>query len=274
MLLPLLSLALAAADHKVDPTFLRRSLAGAQPVESPLASASCTYYGVFGQGTLHPGIARSVARFGKVAVAGGGKCAAAAFAGEEQNWFVLKGEGVVEHEGGKVSLRPDDFVYLPVGKRFTLSATRPLELVMMGFRVPEAKKGGAEVQSANAGDVKKQVVGNHPPSTLYQLLIGDTSSKRDRIAAGAVVTSLFIMDIAPGGTNLPHHHDREDEVYLLLEGEGEMVAGGGMDGVEGRFLSKAGDAYLYRLNTTVGFYNTSNKPARILAVRSLDPFAR
>ena len=121
----------------------------------------------------------------------------------------------------------------------------------------------------------KQVVGNHPPSTLYQLLMGDTKSRRDRIAAGHVLTSLFIMEIAPGGTNSPHHHEREEEIYLLLEGEGEMVAGGGMDGVEGKHPAKAGDAYFFRLNCTVGFYNSNApgaKTARILAVRSLFPF--
>jgi len=105
--------------------------------------------------------------------------------------------------------------------------------------------------------------------------MGDVTSKRDRIAAAHVLTSLFIMEFTPGGTNFPHHHEREEEIYLLLEGTGEMVAGGGMDGIEGRHPAKAGDAYFFRLNCTVGFYS-SNAPgagkARILAVRSLFPF--
>ena len=71
-------------------------------------------------------------------------------------------------------------------------------------------------------------------STLYRLLMGDVDSKRDRIAAGRVLTSLFLMEIAPGGTNFPHHHQREEEIYLVLDGHGDMVAGGGIDGVEGR----------------------------------------
>jgi mannose-6-phosphate isomerase-like protein (cupin superfamily) len=88
-----------------------------------------------------------------------------------------------------------------------------------------------------------------------------------------VLTSLFIMNFAPGGTNFPHHHDREEEIYLVLDGAGEMVAGGGAAGVEGRHPAKAGDAYFFRLNCTVGFYNGS-APGRILAVRSLYPFSR
>jgi mannose-6-phosphate isomerase-like protein (cupin superfamily) len=81
------------------------------------------------------------------------------------------------------------------------------------------------------------------------------------------------MDFAPAGTNLPHHHEGAEEIYLVMDGAGEMVAGGGMDGVEGRYPAKAGDAYYFRPNCTVGFYN-QNKPgakAHILAVRARIP---
>jgi hypothetical protein len=73
-------------------------------------------------------------------------------------------------------------------------------------------------------------------------MIGDTRSTRDKIAAAHVLTSLFIMEITPDGTNQPHHHDREEEIYLLLEGTGDMVAGGGVNGVEGRYPATPGDA--------------------------------
>jgi mannose-6-phosphate isomerase-like protein (cupin superfamily) len=102
------------------------------------------------------------------------------------------------------------------------------------------------------------------------------TGKRDAIDDAYVVTSLFWMDFAPGGTNFPHHHPSAEEIYLLLEGEGVMVAGGGTDGIEGRHPAKAGDAYYFRPNCTVGFYN-QNKPgakAYILAVRSQIPLRR
>jgi hypothetical protein len=52
-----------------------------------------------------------------------------------------------------------------------------------------------------------------------------------------------------------------------------MAAGGGMDGVEGLHPAKSGDAYYFRPNCTVGFYN-QNRPgakAHILAVRVFVP---
>jgi mannose-6-phosphate isomerase-like protein (cupin superfamily) len=91
-----------------------------------------------------------------------------------------------------------------------------------------------------------------------------------------VVTSLFWMNFAPGGTNFPHHHETAEEIYLVLEGQGEMVAGSGMDGIQGRYPATAGDAYYFRPNCTVGFYN-QNKPgakAYILAVRSRIPLPK
>ena len=78
------------------------------------------------------------------------------------------------------------------------------------------------------------------------------------------------MDFAPVDTNCPRHHETAGEIYLVLDGEGKMAAGGGMDGVEGLHPAKAGDAYYFRPNCTVGFYdqNAPNAKAHILAVRA------
>ena len=115
------------------------------------------------------------------------------------------------------------------------------------------------------------------PTTQFKLLMGTTRSTRDKLSAAYIMNSLFIMDFAPGGTNIPHHHDREEEVYYVLRGRGDIVAGGGMDGNEGRHPVTEGDAYFYRLNATVGFYSgmkEGEQHALILAVRSRYPFTQ
>jgi mannose-6-phosphate isomerase-like protein (cupin superfamily) len=89
------------------------------------------------------------------------------------------------------------------------------------------------------------------------------------------MVSLFLMDFAPGGTNIPHHHEMEEEIYFVLRGSGQMVAGGGLDGNEGRYPTKQGDAWFLRLNTTVGFYSGAHPGGahdQVLAVRSTFPF--
>ena len=268
---------LAAAERPVDPTWLYRHMPSAPEKKSAVTTATCHYKPVFGEGTENAALARGVARFAEIRVDAGGACEPAAFAGEEQAVVILEGQGSLLYGSEKAALRKHDFFYLPPGTRHALSAApgSTLAAVVMGYRIPAGAKAAPppKLLIANMDDVKKEVVGNHPPSTLYQLLMGGADSKRDRIAAGQVLTSLFIMNFAPGGTNFPHHHDREEEIYLVLEGDGEMVAGGGATGVEGRHAAKAGDAYFFRLNCTVGFYNGS-APGRILAVRSLYPSSR
>jgi mannose-6-phosphate isomerase-like protein (cupin superfamily) len=264
-----------AADHQVDPTFLRRSISGVAEKATDVSSPTCHYKPLFGAGDSQASALKGIARFGEITVDPAGASKSVAYPREEQAYYIEEGAGELQYGDGKYPVRRNDFLYLPAGIGHSLSNAggEPLRVIVMGFKLATAPTGDAtKPQIANTEDVKKQVVGNHPPSTLYQLMIGDVHSTRDKIAAGHVLTSLFIMEITPGGTNLPHHHEREEEIYLLLDGSGEMVAGGGMDGVEGRHPAKAGDAYFIRLNATVGFYNTGAKTAHILAVRSLFPF--
>ena len=118
-------------------------------------------------------------------------------------------------------------------------------------------------------------VQGHGPTTMFKLLMGTTASQRDRLAAASQMVSLFIMDFAPGGTNIPHHHEMEEEIYYVLRGRGDMVAGGGANGNEGRYPAHTGDAFFIRLNATVGFYSGSKESEPhdlVLAVRSRFPF--
>lgn len=277
----LVALWLAAADRTVDATFLYRHLPslGFRPAE--FTTAACRYRPVFGAGDAQARLLRGVARFGELEIDAGGACAEVAFASEEQVLIMIDGRGALQQAGERISVAQDDYWYLAPGVKSAVSCASEgrCRVLVMGFRVPPQvpAPAPARLPLANMKDVPKQVVGGHPPSTLYQLLMGDTRSRRDKLACAGVLTSLFTMEFAPGGTNFPHHHEREEEIYLVLEGHGEMVAGGGVDGIENRRPARAGDAYFFRLNTTVGFYagNREGEPkSRILAVRSLFPFAR
>lgn len=268
-----------AEDRAVDPTFLYRQIAEVKPRDAALTSATARYKPLFGEGDSNSAIVKGVSRFGDLTVDAGGASKVVSFPREEHIFVVLEGEGSLDYAGTKHPARKHDFFYLPPGVKFGVQggAAGRMRGIVMGFKVPVGTELVIPPQllRANIDDVPKQVVGNHPPSTLYRLLMGDTKSTRDKVAAGHVMKSLFIMEFTPGGTNFPHHHEREEEIYLLLDGEGEMVAGSGTNGIEGRYPAKPGDAYFYRVNATVGFYNSSavsTKPARILAVRSTFPF--
>src|SRR5258708_1832374 len=248
-LLPFLILTpLLAAEHAVDPTFLRRSVSGVAEKAMDISSPTCHYKPLFGEGDGHVSVIKSVARFGEMTVdPGGGAGKPVAYPREEQVYFIAEGTGELLYGDQRVPVRRNDFMYLPAGIAHALSCggTAPLRAIVMGFKLPAGVAAGvpSKPMIANTEDVKKQVVGGHPPSTLYQLMIGDVRSTRDKIAAAHVLTSLFIMEITPGGTNQPHHHEREEEIYLLLDGNGDMVAGGGIDGRERRHPPQPGDVY-------------------------------
>ncbi len=267
--------ALIAAERTVDPTFLRRHIPSVEAAVSDVTTDTCRYRPVFGAGDTVATIMRGVARFGEITVSAGGVCRTVVYDGEEQALVVMEGSGALLDGAGTVRLRPGDFAYVPPGSAHAITAgsTASLRAYVMGFKVLAGSSERGKIELANLNDVPLQTVSGHPDSVLYRLLMGDRNSKRDRVAAGRTLTSLYIMEFKPGGTNFPHHHDSEEEIYVLLDGAGEMVAGSGMDGIEGRFQAKPGDAYFFRLNCTVGFYNGSS-PSRILAVRSLYPRTR
>jgi mannose-6-phosphate isomerase-like protein (cupin superfamily) len=264
-----------------DPTFLMRNADSVAPQPDDLTNGAkgASYRPLFGAGDAQARHLRSIARYGELTVDPGGASAIVSYTAEEQLYYILSGAGSVLSDGASVPVKPNDFLYLPPGSSHGVlnKQAEPLKLLVMGFRIPR----GAKVQPtknlmiANTADVPFQQLASHGPTTLFKLLIGTTESTRDKLAAASQMVSLFLMDFAPSGTNIPHHHETEEEIYFILKGSGQMVAGGGVDGNEGRHPTRQGDAWFLRLNTTVGFYSAA-KPGeehdQVLAVRSTFPF--
>jgi mannose-6-phosphate isomerase-like protein (cupin superfamily) len=274
MAVAVLAIPALAQDFHVDPTFLHRHLPDIAVGKAGLSSATAAWRPVFGEGDANSGILKGVSRFGELSVAAGGASTAMRYPREENVIVIREGEGSILYDGKANPVKADDFVYIPPGVEFSVrSGSRPLKAVITGFRIPEGTqiKLPAAMPVANISEVQLTEVAGHPNSARYRLLMGDTASKRDRLAVAHTMVSLYLLELAPGGTNAPHHHELQEEIYLLLDGSGEMVAGSGMNGIEGRYPAKPGDAYFYRANATVGFYNAKDRPARILALRNTAP---
>jgi mannose-6-phosphate isomerase-like protein (cupin superfamily) len=290
LLLLVLTQGLRAQEHTVDPTWLHRYVPELEETKADLSSPTCHYRPIFGEGDNQNRSLETVARFGEVTLDARGSCQTVVYGRQEEIYFVLEGAGMLHYilhdtvpetvpEKDQVhALRKHDFTYLPPGVKRSISnpSDQPLRVLVMGFKIPSSITIGAPMphpKVANLEDANERTVSGHPNSVLYKLLIGLRTGKRDLIDEAYVMDSFFWMDFAPGGTNWPHHHEAAEEIYLVIDGQGEMVAGSGMDGVEGRYPAKAGDAYYFRPNCTVGFYD-QNKPAAkayILAVRARVP---
>lgn len=278
-----LALLSVAALPGADPTFLRRSVGDVAPKPDDLTmnATGASYKPIFGIGDTPTRIIKGVARYGELTVAPGGASALVSYAAEEQLYYVTSGKGTLRYGEEEHGIRMDDFMYLPVGLKHGIvnRGSEPVKVLVMGFKIPPGitVEPTPKLMLANAEDVKLVPVQGHGPTSLFKLLMGTTDSTRDKLPAANQMVSLFIMDFAPGGTNIPHHHEMEEEIYYILRGRGEMVAGGGADGNEGRYAAKQGDAYFIRLNTTVGFYSGSKEGEPhdlVLAVRSRFPFPK
>ena len=184
-----------------------------QADELTAGAAGASYRPLFGEGDKDARQLKGIARYGELTLAPGGRTATVSHPAEEQLYYILEGEGTLLYEESKSALRANDFLYLPPGVRHSAanSSTAPLRLLVMGFRIPAGVKVAAAPKPmiANADEVALQVLASHGPTTQFKLLMGTTESKRDRLAAANRMVSLFIMDFAPGGTNIPHHHDRK-----------------------------------------------------------------
>ncbi len=271
---------LPAQDSKVEPTWLHRYLASLRETASDLSSATCHYTPIFGAGDADSRVLRTVTRFAQLKV-DPGDCKPVSYDREEEIYFILKGSGVLHYAETTHPMRANDFTYLAPGIKHSISnnSQEQLQVLVIGFKIPPTVAISTPSPTptvANLDDLKEQTVSGHPSSVLYKLMVGPHTTKRDAINEAYVVVDFFAMNFAPGGTNAPHHHETAEEIYLVIDGEGEMVAGSGMNGVEGRYPAKAGDAYYFRQNCTVGFYN-QNKPeakAHILAVRAKVPLPK
>jgi mannose-6-phosphate isomerase-like protein (cupin superfamily) len=271
---------LLAQEQKVEPTWLYRDVSALREHPIDLTSNSCHYTPIFGEGDVASRVPKSVTRFGELTVDAHGACQTVEYPRQEELYFVREGSGVLRYGGESHPLVQNDFTYVPPAAGHSVSnpSNQPLRIVVTTVRVPADTpiSQPAKLEVANLDELKEQTVGGHPKSVLYKLLIGPRTAARDRINAAYTVVDFFLMDFAPNGTNFPHHHEQAEEIYLVLDGEGQMAAGGGMDGVEGLHPAKPGDAYYFRPNCTVGFYN-QNQPdakAHILAVRAFVPLPK
>jgi len=261
-----------------EPTFQRRTVSKIKEQSVDLSTDTAHYKPMFGVGDPNSQIVKGVARFGELTVEPGGRSKTVNYESEEQIYYTLEGTGTLIYGQAKVPIKKNDFMYLPVGLEHGISnsSEKPIRLLVMGFKIPAGTKvrPTEKLMLANADDVELQVLGQHGPTTQFKLLMGNTFSRRDKLAAANQVNSLFLMDFATGGTNIPHDHPREEEIYYVLRGHGDMVASANSEGNEIRHPTKAGDAFFFAPSTLIGFYSGTKEEeehAQIIAVRSRFP---
>jgi mannose-6-phosphate isomerase-like protein (cupin superfamily) len=269
-----------------DPTFMVRRVPNMQPQPDDLTlnAKAASYQPIFGAGDKDAGQLRSIARYGELNVGADGATAVVSYPEEEQVYFVLEGNGTLTYAQEKVPLKKDDVVFFPPGVPHGVANTTaaPIRVVVMGFRIPKGWPASpiTGLKMVNTADVQLQEMPSHGKTALFRMLLGPHNTPGpgkipNRLQVAQIIEGMYVIEFAPTGTNIPHHHPMEEEIYYVLRGHGDMVAGGGIDGNEGRHPATAGDVYFFRLNTTVGFYGGNKEGeaySAVLAIRSQYPF--
>ncbi len=113
------------------------------------------------------------------------------------------------------------------------------------------------IEKVNLNDVEKKPLNEiHGEKVLYQLVWRFTL-KAEMLKAFKGVAQLTVP---PGETNLMHNHPREEQIYIVLSGSGEIQVG------EERAPAGPGDVVYLPANVPHGFFNTGSKPAVILNI--------
>lgn len=270
----------ASGLFAAGPFFLQRSLSDIRPQPDDLTvnAEAASYKPIFGLGDTDRGKLLGVARCGELTVEPGGSSAVVSYEAEEQIYYIIEGRGALLYGDQKVAVRKDDFVYLPIKVPHGIANPSDItvRVIVLGYRIPAGKQvpPTPKLLLANAGDVPLQVLNSHGPTSRFKLLMGHHQPEPDAVTASSEMTSLFIMDFAPGGTNIPHTHATEEEIYLLLRGHGDVVAGKEADGQNARHSAKEGDVFFFGPGTQVGYYSDAKEGEPhdlILAARSKLP---
>jgi uncharacterized cupin superfamily protein len=138
---------------------------------------------------------------------------------DEETFFVLNGTGLSWQDGETYELRPGDtLVHAPRERAHTLRAgERGLDVLAYGPRTlphdldqqldwPEPSERPASI--VNVEDVEARFGGRSRP-------LGAT--------AGAKLTGLNLVQLPPGEEGAPPHcHTAEEELFVVLHGEGEL----------------------------------------------------
>jgi len=113
------------------------------------------------------------------------------------------------------------------------------------------------IEKVNFNDVPKKALNEiHGEKVLYQLVWRFTP----KAEAFRSFKGVARLTVPPGETNLMHNHVKEEQIYIVLSGWGEIQVG------EERAPAVPGDVIYLPANVPHGFFNTGSKPAVVLNI--------
>ena len=180
---------------------------------------------------------------------------------EEELFYVLGGRGLAWHKGETFEIGAGDCIlFRPRRGHHTLHALDDLEVLafgprvydesarfprigasLVGIRFAETLDGRTDglptqfVREAELGPPELPEPSPRPATIVNVAAVEASETERRRIhrtrrnlgnAVGSVTTGLQHVEVAPGKLSAPQHcHSLEEEIFVVLEGEGTLLLG-------------------------------------------------
>lgn len=239
-------------SHAAFAQHFKQSLSARLRQDAGMSTNTSRYRPMFRAGDNNStGVVKAVKHFGHLSLDPNGESKSFKYDREEMVYYILGGTGMLRYENKNVPISKNDFFYVPIGTPHGFFNPREdsLEIMVMEVEVPADTlvKPTNNLKLASADAISFQLLpqNGHGPSSRYQLLVDNVRSTRDRLAAAYLINSVYVIDFDAGCTNIPHRHKNEEEIYFMLQGNGEMVAGESPEGKEMRYPAKEDNAFSF-----------------------------
>jgi len=113
------------------------------------------------------------------------------------------------------------------------------------------------IEKVNLNAVPKKAMNEIQGEKVLYQIVWRFTPKAEMLKAFRGVARLTVP---AGETNLMHNHAKEEQIYIVLSGSGEIQVG------EERAPAEPGDVIFLPANVPHGFFNTGDKPAVILNI--------
>lgn len=195
-------------------------------------------------------------RIGVLAIGAGQTFLMASNDATERSAFVMAGTGEAVHSATTTAIGPDYCLFVSRGRSLSVRAIQPLRLLVveadLSAIAPAARKPPAGPRVVNAADIA--IAPYHNPALGFlhvaaRWLIDDALAGSQRMVVGQ-------SQFAPASAHLFHRHDRAEEFFCVLEGNGVHLVEGG------EVAMAPGDIVVVPRDEWHGFRNTGRALVR------------
>lgn len=187
-------------------------------------------------------------RAGMILLAAGQTLASHYHPAHEEVFYVLQGSAHLTLGVESYSIRPGDFVYIPVGLGHALTASAEQDLILYCNTAPPVSGDGrVPLAPGNPGPV---ALVSHPPiatgPVAAELTVPPGSVRADHPLALGKDLQAGVVRVPPGAKLTDHVHPFHDESVMVLQGTGIMRLG------DRDYPVKAGDFFFMPAGLTHG----------------------